>query len=432
MHPNTAKRQTNRRKKMTRYLLSLSVLIAAPAVQGTPPITPLPLPDYSFDLGSPSVPSGVGAADILAMTLESAWTQIDGMNLGLSDIDDDLDALSAANPFVAPEDTFVLLFSVDRQSQGTIEPDEQLFYLEVPYNVYDQAGRGHAAGDEYMSSNLYTRIGIKARGGRPPGNNTLGLNNYDEGGTSYGAVPPVSARERTPTRVPQDNVDANARLARNAGDNIVDVYFSATSGSPSVISGADILFNQAPEIPVSSSLYASYYDLGLDLQDDIDGLIVFDTNEDGTFNGSDEVLFSLAPGSPSLVTIPGASVDGPAADVFVVRYGQSPALFTAASEYGLGYSLDNIDALDYFFCDDPIYCAAQHGIRELFGDLNCDGSINSLDIDPFVLVLTGAPPNYPEYHIIHGDCDHRLADCNKDGSINALDIDAFVDRLSGS
>ena len=428
MHPNTAKRQTNRWKKMTRYLLLLPMLIAAPAVQGTPPITPLPLPDYSFDLGSPSVPGGVGAADILTMTLDSAWTQINGINLGLSDPNDDLDALSAANPFVAPDDPFVLLFSVDRDSPGTVEPDQQLFYLEVPYNVYDQAERGHAAGDEYMSGRLYTRMGVKARGGRPD-NNTLNRNNYDEGGTSYGAVPPVAARERT-GRAPQDNVDANALLTRNGGDAIVEVYFSATSGSPSVISGADIMFNPAPEIPMTSSLYASYYDLGLDLLDDIDGMIVFDTNEDGTYNGSDEVIFSLAPGSPSLDIIPGASLDGPAADVFVVIYGQSPELFAAANEYGLGYSMDNIDALDYDFCDDPIYCATQHGIRELFSDLNCDGSINSLDIDPFVLVLTGTPPDYPEYHSVHGDCDHRLADCNKDGSINSLDIDAFVVRLT--
>ena len=30
------------------------------------------------------------------------------------------------------------------------------------------------------------------------------------------------------------------------------------------------------------------------------------------------------------------------------------------------------------------------------GDLNCDGSLNSLDIDPFVLALTSTPPDYPE------------------------------------
>ena len=60
------------------------------------------------------------------------------------------------------------------------------------------------------------------------------------------------------------------------------------------------------------------------------------------------------------------------------------------------------------------------------GDLNCDGSLNGLDIDPFVLVLTATTPDYPEYYAQHPDCIHMLADCNNDGSINGLDIDPFV------
>ena len=61
------------------------------------------------------------------------------------------------------------------------------------------------------------------------------------------------------------------------------------------------------------------------------------------------------------------------------------------------------------------------------GDLNCDGSINGLDIDAFVLALTdpaGYETAYPE-------CDVMLADCNEDGSINGLDIDPFVVLLVG-
>ena len=65
------------------------------------------------------------------------------------------------------------------------------------------------------------------------------------------------------------------------------------------------------------------------------------------------------------------------------------------------------------------------------GDLNCDGSVNGLDIDPFVLVLTSTPPEYPEYYAQHPDCDPLLADCNTDGSINGLDIDPFVAILTG-
>ena len=64
------------------------------------------------------------------------------------------------------------------------------------------------------------------------------------------------------------------------------------------------------------------------------------------------------------------------------------------------------------------------------GDLNCDGSVNSLDIDPFVLSLTSTPPDYDEYYAQHPNCHHILADCNEDGSLNSLDIDPFVDLLT--
>ena len=63
----------------------------------------------------------------------------------------------------------------------------------------------------------------------------------------------------------------------------------------------------------------------------------------------------------------------------------------------------------------------------MLGDLNCDSSINSLDIDPFVLALTD-PVGYT---LDHSECDYYRADCNEDGSINSLDIDPFVDLLTG-
>jgi hypothetical protein len=61
------------------------------------------------------------------------------------------------------------------------------------------------------------------------------------------------------------------------------------------------------------------------------------------------------------------------------------------------------------------------------GDLNCDGSIDVFDIDPFVLALT----NPEAYAAAYPDCDHMLADINGDGAVNAFDIDPFVILLSG-
>ena len=64
------------------------------------------------------------------------------------------------------------------------------------------------------------------------------------------------------------------------------------------------------------------------------------------------------------------------------------------------------------------------------GDLNCDSSIDSFDVDPFVLVLISGPPGYQEYYAVYPDCDHMLADVNCDGSANTFDIDPFVECLT--
>ncbi len=59
------------------------------------------------------------------------------------------------------------------------------------------------------------------------------------------------------------------------------------------------------------------------------------------------------------------------------------------------------------------------------GDLNCDGDINALDIEPFLVALfdpTGYPIQYP-------DCDINLGDINGDGYVDALDIEPFLELL---
>jgi hypothetical protein len=61
------------------------------------------------------------------------------------------------------------------------------------------------------------------------------------------------------------------------------------------------------------------------------------------------------------------------------------------------------------------------------GDLNCDGAVNTFDIDPFVLALT-APA---EYAAQFADCNIMNADTNGDGLVNAFDIDPFVLLLTG-
>ena len=63
----------------------------------------------------------------------------------------------------------------------------------------------------------------------------------------------------------------------------------------------------------------------------------------------------------------------------------------------------------------------------IVGDVNCDGVINALDIEPFLVALF-EPNQYPGRY---PDCDITLADINGDGSIDALDIEPFLWLLFG-
>lgn len=69
--------------------------------------------------------------------------------------------------------------------------------------------------------------------------------------------------------------------------------------------------------------------------------------------------------------------------------------------------------------------SAMFTIERAIGDMNCDGSINSLDIDLFTLAL--ADPDV--YEAAYPDCDINNADINGDSMINSLDIDPFIEML---
>ncbi len=63
----------------------------------------------------------------------------------------------------------------------------------------------------------------------------------------------------------------------------------------------------------------------------------------------------------------------------------------------------------------------------LVGDLNCDGTVDFFDIDPFVLAVTDPAGYAAEYP----DCNFMLADCNGDGAVDFFDIDPFVALVTG-
>jgi hypothetical protein len=395
----------------------LFVLAITPAVRGEAPIDPLPVPDYSFDLWSWAEGEGiVEARDVLYLDFPYPGTLLSGLMLQLCSPSDDLDALSPANASVTDQDSFALLFSVSPGTLGAATSDPALIALNVPYNVMNQAALGQAGGDQFMSTRLFTL------GGGSSGlilNNVLVRNNYDEGGTDFSAQPATPAHEPA-GEAEYDNVNATGRLER-LDEEVVNVYFSLANDSPSLEtlphwglpSGADIYFNESPPTYQPTDLYAPHDLLQLVEDDDIDALIVFDTNQNNWFDATDVVLFSLAPGSPSLATIPGASEQGAAADVFVVTPVEGPMVFAAAGELGLGDSQDDIDALDFVFCDDALFCAAQHGIRGIRGDVDGDCDV---DLDDLGRLLAA-------YGTCQGDPDYDLvADLDTDTCVNLSDL----------
>jgi hypothetical protein len=61
------------------------------------------------------------------------------------------------------------------------------------------------------------------------------------------------------------------------------------------------------------------------------------------------------------------------------------------------------------------------------GDLNCDGTTNFDDINPFVLILS----NPEAWQQTYPDCPFLNGDINGDGSVNFADINPFVALLAG-
>ncbi|MFH0980885.1 MAG: hypothetical protein V2A79_05030 [Planctomycetota bacterium] len=401
------------------YLAS-SFLALQSAGRASPPLERFPLPLYSFDLGSPGS-DAVGADSVLVHNGMVPGVAFGAEGLGLGQLYDDLDGLSTAGAGVLPTRPFVLLFSVDRTTVGMVAPDPTLVAAGVPFNAADQAARGHAAGDAFISTTLFTRAGILlTRSGTRAPNNTLAINNFDEGGTDFSAAPPTSARETVPPGTPQDNVDATAEVSTNgvstngfqaAGRQphaVPHLYYSVGANSGSLYctpdpclpgdSGADIFFDLDPSLGGNEEIYAYAEQLGLQSNgDDVDGIVVFDLNTNGIFDFPDQVLFSLARGSVSLyqlfVCLP--PVICSPADVFSVHFGDPPVRYAAAADLGLDLG-DDLDSLDFLYCTDAMDCAVRFGIRAVRGDWSNDGDVDLFDYCGFALCFSGPwdDPNF--------------------------------------
>jgi len=410
--------------------LSTALPLSLGDVTARNPISP---PVYSIDPNSPSVLLGFTPADVLLPfdpNIPQDPNRPDGPDfprlilrprwLGLTKFDN-LDGLSFPNNQIGPFDNLALLFSVDRRAVGAVPPDPGLVAMGFPFNVQDQAARRQAAGDSYMALSVFVR-GPGFSTANRVSNNTLLLNQGDAGGVDYTLIPGVSPLDTVPDGDEIDNVDATAGSnfgepspLRGGGRGPLALLFSLQRGSPALLtlpgtgSGADIYVDVNP-FPGGEFLYAQPIQLGLQHQDDIDGMIVFD-NGDLQFMFNDLVLFTLSPSSPSLFFLGGPG------DVFAVRPGGAIMLFATAGQLGLvgGLKGDNVDALDFALCNDELVCADQWAIGYVgcYADLSGDRIVGLEDLT-LMLAAYGRCRGDPQFL--------PAADLDGDGCVGLADL----------
>ncbi len=116
------------------------------------------------------------------------------------------------------------------------------------------------------------------------------------------------------------------------------IFFTLAPGSPTltatVATSADILVTNIEYTPVKWADGAA--DLGLVAGDVIDALCVREDGS-GVYDGEDLVVFSLAPGSPTLAVLSAGPAD-------LLLPGQPPGVFYTAASLGL-QATDNVDAV---------------------------------------------------------------------------------------
>ncbi len=392
----------------------LPALICARADAEPQAINPIRLPDFTIDLDSPTLDDGVLlAGDVLnkpgPLVVRPAAT------LRLFSPLDDLDAMSFSRSDVAPGQTLLLLFGVDRASIGLAPPDPGLVAQNRPYNVLDQAAKHQAAGDIFMTLTPFTLDGPLPFEGFGPGtaaNNTLVRNQGDTGGVDKDLKPEVSPEVFTDPLAEIDDSDGIAGEPTGGipfgprgvpgADNVL--FFSITRDSPSLTSlpgtpsGANVYGDLDPSAPGGEFVYASAAQLSLipgPLGDDIDSLVVID-NGDLVFNPqNDAIIFSLARGSPTLQEFE----LGPA-DLLKTQSNGIPAVFAPASLLGLAPT-DNIDALEVHPAGNINQEIFQRAIfRVLPGDYNDDDQVNEIDCDAFPACYSGPGLTYDDNGIM--------------------------------
>lgn len=383
----------------------LLLLIVAAPLLAQPPHADIPLPEriFTIDASSPTsieipmlTPSTIlakpGPSVLFGGLGLTATSELDGFSTNRID---EVQSLSSV----------IVLFGVDRNSIGSVASDAGLVIQNRPFNVMDQADRNQAAADIFMSTSAFDQFGQPTSRGSRTMNNTLARNQGDTGGVDQDLSPNRSATLRIATTQPVDNKNgmtkggstgSSAKPKRGANDPVIFFTIARLSEAPpstggGIGRGADIFIDPQPNEADTEERFLAAPQIGLvtgTLGDDIDALFVIDEYDDGLFTtAADIVLFSLAPGSPTLINN-GYSP----ADIFAV-FGNNPSnlvLWTAAANVGLDDS-DNIDALDLMMPDDVSGSVLDHAIQLVVpGDYDpVDGILGDYDCEAFGFCYSG-------------------------------------------
>ncbi|MCA9242530.1 MAG: hypothetical protein KDA32_01140 [Phycisphaerales bacterium] len=181
----------NRRALSAAALILAAGLVASTQAQPVTARNPLTPPLFTIDANSPTTLGVIDPADVLRVP--GPTIVIDNLGLFLLfSPPDEVDGISLPMP-PEPNEPFAFVFAVNRNSTGAVAPDATLTSMGFPFNVQDQATKGHAAGDAFMSLTLFTLAGGAIPTARSlSANNTLVISQGDAGGVDFYLTPPTS------------------------------------------------------------------------------------------------------------------------------------------------------------------------------------------------------------------------------------------------
>lgn len=289
----------------------------SPSVAGACPfaVSPADLYRWLAPAGGCDVAAGLGP--VLEVTEAS---------LGLMP-GDNVDAVSN-NTMTGKNITYHLYFTADRASAGL---------PGTPYR--GEATLNQAASDVWNMVNVTGISPLASLAACAPspigGPHVLFRNqdNYDFIFTAPAGAGPLMGNQDNLDALELDDLDPSMDQLHDVG-----VYFSLDAASPSLggASPAAIFFTPVGGVP---GLWAGVAQLGLMPADEMDALVVWDRGVIGASDpGVDLVLFSLAPGSPSLAGLSPAGI-------FVSDLTGFFCVYVQANTLGMRV-VDNIDGLD--------------------------------------------------------------------------------------